>query len=515
MFSTILSAAVLGIEAYPVQVEADICDGLPQFCMVGDLSPEVREAADRVRTALRNTGISFPPRRVTVNLSPANLRKEGTRFDLPVAAALLAALGVLPQECFEDSMIVGEIGLNGAVRPVPGILQTVLLASERGVKRCLIPADNLGEGQAVTGMEVWGIHSIEELIDCLGKNKAPGGSPSKSTETDRKEQRFPEDFREVNGQEAVRRAAEIAAAGMHNFLMVGSPGAGKTMIARRIPTILPELSLEESLEVSRVYSACGLLTGERGLVGVRPFRAPHHTVSASALAGGGRHILPGELSLATRGVLFLDELPEFQRNVLEALRQPMEDGVITISRADGKYTFPAHFQLVAAMNPCKCGYYPDRTRCNCLPGEISRYLKRISGPLLDRIDICTEISPVEYGELTGKERPENESSASIRERVVLAHRRQQERYCGLGFQFNSQLSARAIQTLCPLGSEETTIMEKAFETLRLSARGYYRIIRVARTIADLEGSKEIRTPHLLEAVGYRTMDHNIWEEPCG
>ena len=513
MFSTILSAAVLGIEAYPVQVEADICDGLPQFCMVGDLSPEVREAADRVRTALRNTGISFPPRRVTVNLSPANLRKEGTRFDLPVAAALLTALGVLPQECSEDSMIVGEVGLNGAVRPVPGILQTVLLASERGVRRCLIPADNIGEGQAVAGMEVWGIHSVEELIDCLLKNKAPAVNLSKSRIPITQNKQFSEDFREINGQEAVRRAAEIAAAGMHNFLMVGSPGAGKTMIARRIPTILPSLSLEESLEVSRVYSACGLLTGEQGLVGVRPFRAPHHTVSVSALAGGGRHILPGELSLATRGVLFLDELPEFHRNVLETLRQPMEDGVITISRADGKYTFPAHFQLVAAMNPCKCGFYPDRTRCNCLPGDISRYLKRISGPLLDRIDICTEISPVEYGELTGKR--ENESSEAIRSRVLAAHRRQQERYKKVGIQFNSQLTTRVIQNLCPLGTEETGIMEQAFESLRLSARGYYRIIRVARTIADLEGSKEIRTPHLLEAVGYRTMDHNIWEKPFG
>ena len=441
---------------------------------------------------------------MTVNLSPANLRKEGTRFDLPVAAALLTALGVLPQECSEDSMIVGEVGLNGAVRPVPGILQTVLLASERGVRRCLIPADNIGEGQAVAGMEVWGIHSVEELIDCLLKNKAPAVNLSKSRIPITQNKQFSEDFREINGQEAVRRAAEIAAAGMHNFLMVGSPGAGKTMIARRIPTILPSLSLEESLEVSRVYSACGLMTGEQGLVGVRPFRAPHHTVSVSALAGGGRHILPGELSLATRGVLFLDELPEFHRNVLETLRQPMEDGVITISRADGKYTFPAHFQLVAAMNPCKCGFYPDRTRCNCLPGDISRYLKRISGPLLDRIDICTEISPVEY-----------ESSEAIRSRVLAAHRRQQERYQKVGIQFNSQLTTRVIQNLCPLGTEETGIMEQAFESLRLSARGYYRIIRVARTIADLEGSKEIRTPHLLEAVGYRTMDHNIWEEPFG
>lgn len=295
--------------------------------------------------------------------------------------------------------------------------------------------------------------------------------------------------------------------------MVGSPGAGKTMIARRIPTILPSLSLEESLEVSRVYSACGLMTGEQGLVGVRPFRAPHHTVSVSALAGGGRHILPGELSLATRGVLFLDELPEFHRNVLETLRQPMEDGVITISRADGKYTFPAHFQLVAAMNPCKCGFYPDRTRCNWPAG---RYQP------LSEADLWPASGSNRYlhRNLTGRIwrtdwKRENESSEAIRSRVLAAHRRQQERYQKVGIQFNSQLTTRVIQNLCPLGTEETGIMEQAFESLRLSARGYYRIIRVARTIADLEGSKEIRTPHLLEAVGYRTMDHNIWEEPFG
>lgn len=350
MFSTILSAAVLGVEAYPVQVEADICDGLPMFCMVGDLSPEVREAADRVRTALRNTEIAFPAKRVTVNLSPAHIRKVGTRFDLPVAAALLAALGVIPPEFAENIMIVGEVGLNGKIRPVSGVLQTVLLARELRCRMCLLPVENMKEGAAVTGIPVVGIENIRELLECLldpesAEEKAETAAPWKPDHCE-----YPEDFREVNGQEAVRRAAEIAAAGMHNFLMIGSPGTGKTMIARRLPSILPTLTLEESLEISRVYSACGMLMNGEGLMRHRPFRSPHHTVSAHALAGGGRKVQPGEISLATRGVLFLDELPEFSRNALEVLRQPLEEGRITISRTDEKYTFPAHFQLVAAMN---------------------------------------------------------------------------------------------------------------------------------------------------------------------
>lgn len=331
MFSMILSAAVLGVEARAVQVEADICDGLPQFCMVGDLSQEVREASDRVRTALKNSGISLPPKKVTVNLSPAHIRKEGTRFDLPVAAALLAALGVFPAEYAEDVMIVGEIGLNGQVRPVGGVLQTVLLAKESGCRLCMVPRENAGEGAAIGGILVVGIENIQELLECLLSpelcvRRAEVSHPWNPDEI----RDTGEDFREVNGQLAVRRAAEIAAAGMHNFLMVGSPGSGKTMIARRMPTILPWLTLEESLEISGVYSACGLLTGADGLVTARPFRSPHHTVSAATLAGGGRKVQPGEISLATRGVLFLDELPEFSRNALEVLRQPMEDGLVTV-----------------------------------------------------------------------------------------------------------------------------------------------------------------------------------------
>lgn len=369
MFSTILSAAVIGIEAYPVQVEADISDGLPQFCMVGDLSHEVREAADRVRTALRNTKIPMPPKRITVNLSPAHIRKEGTGFDLPVAAALLAAMGILKEEYTKEVLVVGEIGLNGSVRPVGGILQTVLLAKELGIKTCLVPRENAGEGAVIREVRVVGIGNLQELLECLLDPGVCRERAERPAEWRAGQAVYREDFREINGQEAVRRAAEIAAAGMHNFLMIGSPGAGKTMIARRLPTILPELTMEESLEISRVYSACGLLVGKEGLVTVRPFRSPHHTVSAGALAGGGRKVKPGEISLATRGVLFLDELPEFSKNVLEVLRQPMEEGQVTISRTSGTYVFPAHFQLVAAMNPCRCGYYPDRERCQCLPGR--------------------------------------------------------------------------------------------------------------------------------------------------
>lgn len=508
MFSIILSAAVLGIDAYPVHVEADICDGLPQFCMVGDLAPEVREAADRVRTALRNTGIAFPAKRVTVNLSPAHIRKAGTRFDLPVAAALLAALGVVPKDCVEKILIVGEIGLNGTIRPVSGVLQTVMLAKQLGCRMCLVPKENLKEGKAIQGITVVGVGSLQELLNCLVSGKMLSGGAEPSGQWKGSPVEYGEDFREINGQEGVRRAAEIAAAGMHNFLMIGSPGAGKTMIARRVPTILPKLTMEESLEISRVYSACGLLSGENGLVSGRPFRAPHHTISANALAGGGKQILPGEVSLATRGILFLDELPEFSRNVLEVLRQPMEEGRIVISRTDGKYVFPAHFQLVSAMNPCKCGYYPDRKKCSCLPGEISRYLHRISWPLLDRIDICTEVKRVEYQELSAVK--ENESSAHIQKRVEAAHRMQRERYKGQVWQFNSRIPGSAIRHFCPLGNTQMRIMETAFERMELSARAYHRIIRVARTIADLEGEPLIQDHHLLEAISYRMIDQRFW-----
>lgn len=509
MFSTILSAAVIGIEAYPVEVEADISDGLPMFCMVGDLSPEVREAAERVRTALRNMGVTFPARRVTVNLSPACIRKEGTRYDLPVAAALLAAMGVVPGELIQNILMVGEIGLNGQVRPVNGVLQTVMMARDQKCRMCLVPKGNVREGAAIREIPVIGIGTLDELITCLLNPEEALKRAEPFDEWKAELSVYQEDFREVNGQAGVRRAVEIAAAGMHNLLMIGSPGAGKSMIARRMPTILPRLTREESLEISMVYSACGLLQDGKGMAKARPFRAPHHTVSANALAGGGRKILPGEISLATRGVLFLDELPEFSRNALEVLRQPMEEGRVTISRTNGKYEFPAHFQLVAAMNPCKCGYYPDRTRCHCLPGEISRYLKRISGPLLDRIDICVETPRMEYRDLSRTQN--NESSAQIRIRVEAARLIQEKRYKGAPWKFNSELGTSTIRQFCPLGTVEQKLMEQAFEKLGLSARAYYRIIKVARTIADLEAEPMIREHHLLEAIGYRSMDQKFWD----
>lgn len=509
MFSSILSAAVLGMDAYPVQVEVDLCDGLPQFSMVGDLSPEVREAADRVRTALRNTGISFPPKRVTVNLSPAHIRKEGTRFDLPVAVGLLVALRVIPGDYAEKIMMAGEIGLNGVIRPVNGILQTVMLARRLGCRLCIIPRENIGEGASLPDIPVVGVTSLQELLECLLSPSYMEQKIERPHLWKPKEYEYDVDFREINGQMGARRAAEIAAAGMHNFLMLGSPGAGKTMIAKRIPTILPALTMEESLEISQVYSACGMLLGSEGLARVRPFRAPHHTISANALAGGGKRILPGEISLATRGVLFLDELPEFSRNVLEVLRQPMEEGQVTISRVNGKYRFPAHFQLVAAMNPCRCGFYPDRERCSCLPGEVSRYIRKISWPLLDRIDICTEVMRVEYGELSQK--MENESSSQIRIRVEAAHHIQKERYAGCSWQFNSRLPSSSIERFCTLEEKEEALMEMAFEKMNLSARAYHRIIRVARTIADLDGEERILEEHLLEAIGYRQVDQKYWE----
>lgn len=507
MFSSVMSAAVLGMEAYPVQVEADISDGLPMFCMVGDLAPEVREAADRVRTALRNIRIPLPPRRVTVNLSPAHIRKIGTRFDLPIAASLLTAMGIIPPEHTGGILIAGEVGLNGKVRPVNGILQTVMLARDQGCTWCLVPEENAREGAAVPEVAVTGVGTLKELLEYLTYPEK-GRKRAQSVPDWREGGKiYPVDFREINGQEGAKRAAQIAAAGMHNLLMIGSPGAGKTMIARRMPTILPGLTMQESLEITRVYSACGLLE-EEGLVKNRPFRAPHHTISANALAGGGRYIQPGEVSLATRGILFLDELPEFSRRALETLRQPMEEGVIQISRTDGKYVFPAHFQLVAAMNPCKCGYYPDRSRCRCLPGEIHRYLGRVSRPLLDRMDLCTEVSRVDYQNLVLERK--NEDSRSMRTKVESAWKMQQARYQNCPWQFNSQLNAASVGEFCPLGNRESRVMEIAFEKLELSVRAYHRIIKTARTIADLEGEERIREEHLLEALGFRGADQKFW-----
>ncbi len=509
MFSKVQSAALNGLDAYLVRVEADISDGMPQLLMVGYLSSEVREAGDRVRTAMRNTGILLPPKRITVNLAPAGIRKAGSRFDLPVAAAILASLEKIPGESLNNVMLTGELSLSGQVLPVSGILSLVEAARDSGIRRCIVPARNAAEGAVLDGMEIVGVSSLGQLIEVL---RHPEKAVREKVDTDRllreQNQTWEMDFAQVNGQAVAKRAAEVAAAGMHNLLMIGPPGSGKTMIAKRIPGILPPVSLEEGLEMTKIYSVAGLLPEQTSLMLKRPFRAPHHTVTPEALAGGGRIPAPGEISLSSGGILFLDEFPEFKRSALEILRQPLEERRVCISRAAGTYVFPAKCMLVAAMNPCACGYYPDRKRCICTEQEVSRYLGKISRPLLERIDICTEVSAVSYEELTEKQ--QNESSLKIRKRVEAAHQMQQERYRELSIHFNGHLNGEQVEFYCPLGKKEQKLLKNAFGKLNLSARAYYKIIKTARTIADLDQEERILEQHLLEAIRYRLPGGAYW-----
>lgn len=509
MFSKVYSGGIWGIDGYLVQVEADCSNGLPCFTMVGFLAAEVREAQERVRTALRNSGCALPPKKVTINLSPASRRKEGTGYDVPIAVAVLAAHGVINRGLLEESAFIGEMGLDGEVKPISGVLPLVLAFREAGLKYCFLPRQNVKEASAVGEIRIIGVDFIGELIRRMNEMDTVADTEDFDAVL-REHIPVPDlDFADINGQTLLKRAAEVAAAGKHNLLLIGPAGCGKSMLARRLPTIMPAFSAEERLETSKIHSICGLLMNQgEGLLASRPYRNPHHTISVQGLAGGGRTPRPGEISLASGGILFLDELPEYKRGAIELLRQPMEERKVVISRVHGSCEFPANFLLVAALNPCPCGNYPNRERCACTDVQVRRYLHKISKPILDRIDICIEAAPLTYDEIRGGR--SGETSDIIRRRVEEAGRIQRQRFAHREIHFNSEMKNRDIRQYCRLTRADSEFLRNVFERTEISVRAYHKILKVARTIADLCGEEQIRREHLCEAAGYRQLEQKYW-----